>query len=69
MNSFDPIVNVEKPLAVTIKRARALSGLGHTTLWKLISDGELETARVGRRRLVIYRSLERLLQPPTHEAA
>src|SRR5947208_1408272 len=52
-----------KPLAVTIATARRLSGLGNTTIWALIKAGRLEAIRVGRRRLVVYRSLEMLLTP------
>jgi hypothetical protein len=52
-----------KPLTVTIATARRLSGLGYTKLWQLIKDRKLETVSVGRRRLVVYASLERLLSP------
>ncbi|MBR0795672.1 hypothetical protein JQ615_09760 [Bradyrhizobium jicamae] len=50
-----------EPLTVTIAIARQISGLGNTTLWKLISDGTLQSVTVGRRRLVVYQSLRRLL--------
>jgi len=33
---------------LTYKQAETLSGLSRTTLWKLISAGEVEAARVGR---------------------
>jgi len=33
---------------VTYKQAEELSGLSRTTLWKLISAGDVEAARVGR---------------------
>jgi hypothetical protein len=52
-----------KPITVTVADAKRLSGLGHTKLWELIGSGVLETVRVGRRRLVIYASLCRLLAP------
>jgi hypothetical protein len=51
------------PLTVTVSMARKLSGLGNTTLWALIKKHELETVCVGRRRLIVYRSLEKLLCP------
>jgi excisionase family DNA binding protein len=54
---------VGKPIAVTIQAARMLTGLGNTTLWKLIGDGTLATVRVGRRRLILYTSIEALLEP------
>src|SRR5262249_824302 len=49
--------------AVTIPETRRLSGLGNTTIWKLIGDGTLQTVRVRRRRLVLYPSLVQLLTP------
>jgi hypothetical protein len=52
-----------KPITVTVAEAKRLSGLGHTKLWELIGSGVLGTVRVGRRRLVIYASLCRLLAP------
>ena len=52
-----------KPITVTVAEAKRLSGLGHTKIWELIGSGVLETVRVGRRRLVIYASLCRLLAP------
>jgi hypothetical protein len=51
------------PLAVTLATARKISGLGYTTLWKLIGNGTLATMRVGRRRLIAYESLRKLLTP------
>jgi len=52
-----------KPLTVTVAMARAISGLGNTTIWALIKSGKLESVRVHRRRLIVYRSLEKLLAP------
>jgi excisionase family DNA binding protein len=50
-----------KPLAVTAETARRLIGVGNTTLWKLIKEKKLRTARVGARTLIIYESIEELL--------
>jgi excisionase family DNA binding protein len=33
---------------VTYKQAEELSGLSRTTLWKLLSAGEIRAARIGR---------------------
>jgi hypothetical protein len=52
-----------KPLTVTVATAKHLSGLGNTTIWTLIKNQTLETVHVGRRRLIIFRSLEALLAP------
>ena len=59
-----------KPLTVTVAMARKISGLGNTTIWALIKKHDLETVCVGRRRLIVYRSLERLLSPaPSHPSS
>ena len=50
-----------RPISVTISTTRKITGLGNTTVWKLIAEKKLETVMVGRRRLVIYSSIERLL--------
>lgn len=47
-----------KPLTVTIKTALALLGIGRTTIYELMDQGVVETTKIGRRRLVIYSSLE-----------
>jgi hypothetical protein len=55
----------EMPLAVTVRRACELSGLGPTSIWAFLRDGRLEAVRVAgiRRTLVSYASLARLLAP------
>jgi len=50
-----------KPLAVPVKTACQLVGIGNTSMWALIKAGKVKTVSVGRRRLVIYASLEALL--------
>jgi excisionase family DNA binding protein len=51
------------PLAVSVKTACKLVGVGNTTMWALIKAGRVKTINIGRRRLVIYASLESLLIP------
>ena len=51
------------PLAVPPAEARRLLGLGNTTLYGLIRGGRLRTVKLGRRRLVLYASIEELLAP------
>jgi len=48
-------------VACTIPDACAASGLGRTKLYELIGAGCLDTTMVGRRRLVLVRSLRHLL--------
>jgi excisionase family DNA binding protein len=50
-----------KPLAVTVDSACKIIGVGRTLMWALIKDGRVKSIRLGRRRLVIYASLETLL--------
>lgn len=54
---------VERPIAVTFQTAKRISGLGLTTLWQLAKDKRIEVVHVGRRSLILYQSLERLLTP------
>jgi hypothetical protein len=58
------------PLAITVKQASKLSGLGLTSIWAFLRDGRLEAVRVPgvRRTLVTYPSLTRLLAPSSTSA-
>jgi hypothetical protein len=49
------------PLAVPVPEACRLAGIGTTKLYQLIGDGVVETTTIGKRRLVIYKSLESLI--------
>ncbi|MEO1656716.1 MAG: helix-turn-helix domain-containing protein [Pseudomonadota bacterium] len=48
--------------------ARALS-VGRSTVYKLISQGDLETTKIGTRTLVTTRSIKALAEPKTQETA
>jgi hypothetical protein len=61
-------INSEPPITVTVAKAQQISGLGATTIWARISDGSLASVSVGRRRLVLYDSLLRLLTPTDRPA-
>jgi excisionase family DNA binding protein len=50
------------PLAHSITAACHQLGVGRTKVYELINRGDLETAKVDRRRLVTHRSLEALLE-------
>jgi excisionase family DNA binding protein len=63
INAHDGAGGFVRPLTVTIATARQITGLGNTTLWKLIGEKKLKTVRIGRRRLVVYESLHALLAP------
>jgi excisionase family DNA binding protein len=53
----------DAPLTVTVKRAQALSGLSHSTIYMLIADGTLKSTTIGTRRLIVYSSLVNMLTP------
>ena len=54
---------------VDYKQAQLLTSLGRTTLWRLVSSGEIEAARVGRavriNRTSLNAYMKRLAQEPT----
>ena len=59
-----------KPLLVSGPRARKLLDIGNTKYWDLVKRGEIETAQIGNRKMVVFASLERLAQGvPTKKAA
>jgi excisionase family DNA binding protein len=53
---------------VDYKQAQLLTSLGRTTLWRLVSSGEIEAARVGRavriNRTSLNAYMKRLAQEP-----
>jgi excisionase family DNA binding protein len=55
-------------LSCTIAEACEVTGLGRTKLYELIGDGHLATTTIGRRRLVLVRSLLSLLGDRSSEA-
>jgi excisionase family DNA binding protein len=50
-------------LAVPVDDACTITGLGRSTIYELIADGRLQSVTIGHRRLVLYSSIEALLQP------
>jgi excisionase family DNA binding protein len=50
-------------LSCTIDEACQATGIGRTKLYEEIGAGRIETANVGRRRLIVVRSLIRLIDP------
>jgi excisionase family DNA binding protein len=53
------VLSVE-PLTVRIAVAVRLTGISRSRLYELIGSGEIETVKVGRSTLVLYRSLKKL---------
>jgi excisionase family DNA binding protein len=52
-------------LTCTIAEACEAVGLGRTKLYELIDEGRLDSITIGRRRLVVVRSLLKLLETAT----
>jgi excisionase family DNA binding protein len=51
-----------EPLFVSITDAAKALSLGRTSIYQLINAGELETRKMGRRRLVMVASIKRLVE-------
>jgi hypothetical protein len=48
-------------LSVRVSDAMRLTGIGKTKMFELIADGTLKTTLIGRRRLILYESLRKLI--------
>jgi excisionase family DNA binding protein len=59
---MDEIDKQIEPTWLTYEEAGRLVGLGRTTLWRLIRNGDIKTARVGRAVRIERRSLEDYLR-------
>jgi excisionase family DNA binding protein len=60
-NAAHSTIPFAQRLACTIAEACEATGLGRTKLYELIGEGHLDTTTIGRRRLVLVRSLRALL--------
>lgn len=54
---FDNANGLE-PITCSVKAAVAATGLGKDSLYAMMSDGRLESATVGGRRLIFVKSLQ-----------
>lgn len=53
---------MQQQLAYTIPQAAEQLGLGRTSLYGLITSGELRAIKVGRRTVISHRELETFLE-------
>jgi excisionase family DNA binding protein len=60
-NAIHSTIPFAQRLTCTIAEACEATGLGRTKLYELIGEGHLDTTTIGRRRLVLVRSLRALL--------
>lgn len=51
-----------EPIAISIHDAERVSGISRRTLYDLMRDGAIQSRKVGRRRLVLVRSLRAYLE-------
>lgn len=60
-NRHAQVVPFRERLSCTVDEACAVTGLGRTKLYELIGSGQVRTTTIGRRRLVVVRSLLELV--------
>jgi excisionase family DNA binding protein len=48
----------KEPLTISVAEFEQMSGLSHTTVYKLIKEGTLKTKRVGKKRLIDFQSAQ-----------
>ncbi len=53
-------IDSEDPVLVSIIRASGIIGVGRTTIYVLMADGDLESVKIGSRRLITMQSIRRL---------
>ena len=51
-----------EPSWVSYREAAQISGLGRTTLWRLVNSSQIKAARVGRAVRINRRSLEEFME-------
>lgn len=51
-----------RPLGYRPEQVSALTGLSRTTVFALLKSGELESKKIGKARIVLARSVEKLLE-------
>jgi len=63
--SFDVDVSKDSvamtPLLLTVEQAAVLLGLGRTTTYEIVMRGQLQSVKVGRRRLVVRDDIQRYI--------
>jgi excisionase family DNA binding protein len=52
----------ERPVALSFKKLTELTGVSQSTWRRIAKTGQLQTIRIGRRRLVAYTALMELLR-------
>jgi hypothetical protein len=50
-----------EPLTLPVNEFARVSGLGISTIWSMVRNGQLESVAIGRRRLVVIESYRRMI--------
>ncbi len=50
-----------EPITVSIPTGCSMSGLGRSTIYRMLDAGEIESVKIGKRRLLILASLQKRL--------
>jgi excisionase family DNA binding protein len=58
-----------EPLTVTVPEALRLTGLGRTSLYRLIEEKKLRRVKVGSRTLIDFGSIKKLVEGQVEQAA
>lgn len=69
MTYLSAAVSNDEVLAVSVNKAIAMSGLSRSTICNLVASKELQSVKVGGRRLIIRQSLVDLLHAENANSA
>ncbi len=61
-NETNYILSNQEPLAVSPTEAARLSGLGRTTIFAAMKNGELRSVKIGARRLITIEAIREWLK-------
>jgi predicted DNA-binding transcriptional regulator AlpA len=50
-----------EPILTSIAGTKVMTGLGGTSIWGFIKDGELRTVKLGRRTMVVVSSIHQMI--------
>jgi excisionase family DNA binding protein len=51
------------PVTITVEQTKRALSVSHTTVYRLINSGQLETLKIGRRTLITTASIRALVDP------
>jgi excisionase family DNA binding protein len=67
MSELEGEITFQRPLLLTVKEAAALIGIGRTTLYRLMDNGEINSVHIHTSRRIplesVYEYVDRLTKP------